>query len=1473
MQLEKSLYNINDVHDACGVGFVASLDNKAQHKIVENALTAMAHLTHRGGCEDDEKMSDGSGILMPIPLSFFKKQFNSLEHLENWGLGSFFFPPEPFLQENLMDIVRMVAKDFGFRIEEIRKVPTDLNILSRKVLANLPDFFHILFVSTKKEQKLGIEKDLYILRKQIEYAAFAFLEKHNKDLSLFHMSSLSSQTIVYKGILPGKNLALFYPDLLDSDFKTTFAIFHERFSTNTMPTWNLAQPFRAVAHNGEINTIRGNKTQMSIRENVLKSKAFGDSLKYVMPCVEKATSDSGAFDNVFEFLLQNGYSVPRAVMTMIPEAISKEFDNDAKKTAFYKYHMHLMEAWDGPTNMVFTDGKNRIGARLDRNGLRPCRYSITKDNIVILSSEVGVLSLAQEDYKEHGQLKPRSIFILDLEKGMILDSDNVKEEAFNAEKYQEIIANTQNVLAKSDKAYSIEAQSYKEDYANFFGYARKLSEKTIISMVEAKEEPVGAMGLDQPLAVLNPMPQSLFNYFKQLFAQVTNPSIDPIREKLSMSLSVLLGGKENLFQDTKEMSKHYYLDQPILFQEQIEAIEKGSIMKSQRLDISLPYKEDFDAFAKSLDTLCIEAAKAVKEGKRVLILSDKKANKDTMPMPVLLALGAVHQYLIRNNLRHLSDIIVETAQAYEVMHMALLTAFGANAIYPYGAFSAIKKYVDEDKLSMKDYESAVHNYEMALEKGLLKVLARLGISTLSSFTGAQCYEALGLHSSIVDKYFTGTYARIGGVKLEDVYKEMRMRYSFFIGDDNTLNLEDDVHAWTKDVRTHLREAVEKKDYAKYTDFTKELEKTIKGVTLRSIYSFKEVEKAKLSDVESIDSIIKRFCSAPMSLGALSQESHETIALACNRLNIGSNCGEGGEERRRTLSRGSKEDLCSRIRQIASGRFGVTAEYLSHADEVQIKIAQGAKPGEGGQLPAKKVNEYIAKVRHTLPNVSLISPPPHHDIYSIEDLAQLIYDIKKLRKGLKVSVKLVAQAGIGTVAVGVVKAGADTICISGHDGGTGAAPLSSVYHVGLPWELGLADVHQALIINAMRYKVNLQVDGQMYSGKDAVVAFMLGADEISFGTSLLVSMGCILCRQCYKGACPVGICTQSEKLREKFKGSAENIENYFHFLAEDIRSQLASLGVTSVEELIGRADLLDIDTNTLPDKAKYIDMSLLFQNLPYIKKEKKGANPIEEEPWEEELLVQVKNALDTNAKAEFYQRVKNTHRAVGTNIAGMIAHLDDELAEDRIRLNFSGNVGQSFGAFAPKGLNLSLKGSANDYVGKGLCGGTIAVSPDLYKVDKYMQSQSIMGNVVLYGATSGKLFACGTAGERFAVRNSGALAVVHGVGDHACEYMTGGTVVILGKCGYNFAAGMSGGVIYWYDETNLHKEVCNNPSLDIDPLDNSDKEKLQNILQEHAKTVHSVIAQEILEDFAKASKSFVKIIPQEYKQMLLEQEKA
>ncbi len=1472
MQLEKTLYNIKDEHDACGVGFVASLDNKAQHKIVENALTAMAHLTHRGGCEDDEKMSDGSGILMPIPQSFFKKHFDYIEHEKNWGLGSFFFPPEPFLQENLMDIVRLVATKFNFEIKEIRKVPTDLNILSRKVLANLPDFFHILFVSTKKDKKIEIEKDLYILRKQIEFAAFAFLQKHNKDLSLFHMASLSSQTIVYKGILPGKNLALFYPDLQDADFKTTFAIFHERFSTNTQPSWNLAQPFRAIAHNGEINTIRGNTTQMRIREAVLKSKEFGNNLQYLMPCIEPQISDSGAFDNVFEFLLQNGYSVPRAVMTMIPEPISEEFNTDKERDAFFRYHMNLMEAWDGPTNMVFTDGKNRIGARLDRNGLRPCRYSITKDNIVILSSEVGVLSLAQEDYKAHGQLKPRSLFLIDLEEGKILDSDKVKEETYKASNYQEIIASKQYILDKNEKAYQEEEKLVDDKYFTYFGYAKKANEKTMIAMVEGKEEPVGAMGLDQPLALLSTKPQSLFNYFKQLFAQVTNPSIDPIREKLSMSLGVLIGGKENLFQEAKEMSTHYYINKPILFAQQLAEIEKGKILKTHRLSITLPYKEDYNSFVKNLDTLCELARKAIDDGSRILILSDKNANEENMPIPVLLALGAVHQYLIRNNLRHKCDIILETAQAYEVMHMALLTAFGASAIYPYGAYAAIKGYTDAGKFSNLDYQTALHNYELSLEKGLMKVLGRLGISTLSSFTGAQCFEALGLHSSLVDTYFTGTYARIGGIKLEDVYKETYARYTSHLKEDYALLFEEK-HVWTKDVRSALRDAVEKKDFTIYKGFTKELYKAVQGVTLRSVYALKDTNKIALSEVESVDSILKRFCSAPMSLGALSKESHEAIALGCNRLKIGSNCGEGGEEQSRTKSRGSKDDLCSRIRQIASGRFGVTAEYLSHADEVQIKIAQGAKPGEGGQLPAKKVTPYIAKVRHTLPNVSLISPPPHHDIYSIEDLAQLIYDIKKLRKGLKVSVKLVAQAGIGTVAVGVVKAGADTICISGHDGGTGAAPLSSVYHVGLPWEMGLADVHQALIINAMRYKVNLQVDGQMYSGRDAIVAFMLGADEISFGTSLLVSMGCILCRQCFKGACPVGICTQDDKLRQKFKGSAENIENYFKFVAEDIRNYLAELGLRSVEELLGRADLLEVDASLLPEKAKSVDMSVLLQNLSYIKKEKKAANPIDEAPWEEELLEQVRHALENNTKAEFYQRVKNTHRAVATNIAGMIALLDKDLDANRVQLNFSGTVGQSFGAFVPKGLNLFLKGSANDYVGKGLCGGSISVAPDLYKVDKEMQSQSIMGNVVLYGATSGKLFACGTAGERFAVRNSGANAVVHGVGDHACEYMTGGTVVILGTCGYNFAAGMSGGVIYWYDIENKHKIVCNNPALDIDPLDNKDKEKLQELLQEHVQRVGSVIAEEILADFAKTSKSFIKIIPQEYKQMLLEQKKA
>ncbi len=1472
-QQKKSLYNPNSYpnneHDACGVGFVGDISNKPDHKIVEYALSAMSKLTHRGGQEEDKKMSDGSGILFPISHTFFSKEFPKiLEKNTHWGIGFFFLPYDSFQHDLLMDCVESVAKKHLFRIETTREVPTDINVVSRKVLAALPEFMQILFVSENPlVNDENIEQYLFILRRQIEKEAIEVLQKYSLDLGLLHIASLSSKSIVYKGIMPGKNLGSFYTDLSDEAFKVTFAIFHERFSTNTKPSWHLTQPFRHVAHNGEINTIRGNTTHMNIRENALKSSALGENLKSVLPCIHPTTSDSGAFDNVFELLLHGGYSVERAITTMIPEPIfANDDESTLKKNAYYEYNEPLMEPWDGPTTMVFTDGHSKIGASLDRNGLRPCRYSITKDNIIILSSEAGVIDTLSEDehspseYKEHGQLAPRSLLVVDFANNAVLYDKEIKKELFEATDYTKVL-NEKRLYVDCASCKEYESLLENGHYFELFGYGEKSPESTILSMVQTKEEPVGAMGLDEPLAVLSSKPQMLFNYFKQLFAQVTNPSIDPIREKFSMSLKTNLGGKANIFEDASEQAMFYSLPSPFLFKSSLDQIRSGGKLKTQSLSITMPLHAGYSGFIKALDTLCELAANAAENGAKILVLSDSDITKDTMPLPVLLAVAAVHQELMHKKLRHSCDIVVETGQAYEVMHMALLFSFGANAVYPYAAFAAIKNHANKKKIKDNhDVHTAIDRYHQALEKGLLKVFARLGVSALSSFIGSKSFECIGLEEGIINKYFTNTLSRIGGTSLEDIYTENYERFLSFVINTRDAS-KSDKHIWSKEVCSTLRKSVVDNNYNFFEAYTKLLAKQEENITLRSVCKFVETQAIELSQVESVESIRKRFYSAPMSLGALSKDSHECIARAFNSLGLSSNCGEGGEEIERSLSRGKAKDLCSRIRQIASGRFGVTAEYLAAGDEVQIKIAQGAKPGEGGQLPAHKVTPYIAKVRHTKENVSLISPPPHHDIYSIEDLAQLIFDIKKLRKGLKVSVKLVAQAGIGTVAVGVVKAGADSICISGHDGGTGAAPLSSIYHVGLPWELGLAEVHQALIANTMRHKVTLQTDGQIQSGKDIVTAFMLGADSVAFGTSLLVSMGCILCRQCYKGMCPAGICTQEDNLRERFQGKPEHIENYLTFLAKETQAYLASLGFATIDELIGQAHLLEINHALLPTKAKGLDMSILFQNLPYNKRSNSIYRPIEIADWEENIYAQAKEAIANKTMYETHQEIKNTDRAVGTSIAGLMALSYQDFEDDFITINCSGTAGQSFGAFAPKGLTLKLNGSANDYVGKGLCGGTISIeakkNPNIPHVN--FENQSILGNVVLYGATSGKLFASGKAGERFAVRNSGATVVVEGVGEHGCEYMTGGTVVILGSCGYNFAAGMTGGVIYIYENHEEMLQKINPNNICVNNLENEDIASLKSLLEEHYAACNSTKAKTILEDFDTHISNFVKVV--------------
>ncbi len=1458
---KSTLYNPLQEHDACGVGFVGNIANTPEHRMVEYALKAMSRLTHRGGQEDDKKMSDGSGLLVPIPKEFFEEVFPAIKDTNIlWGLGNFFLPYDSFLHESLMECVQNAAQKYGFSLAAQREVPTDINIVSRKVLATMPEFKQILFVAQAASiTKENLEQRLYVLRKQIEFDAIKVLKKQNIELSAFHISSLSSHSIVYKGIMPGKNLGKFYPDLQDAGFKVPFAIFHERFSTNTKPSWHMTQPFRHIAHNGEINTIRGNKTHMALRESALQSAVLGESLQDVLPCIHPSTSDSGAFDNVFELLVQGGYDVTHAMTTLIPEPSVDLPQGHGQKKAFYAYHEPIMEPWDGPTTMVFTDGHSKVGASLDRNGLRPCRYSITKDNIIIVSSEAGVLDLPQNAYATHGQLPPRTLLLVDFAEGRVVHDAEIKDKLFSQVDYATILQGKRLELSvqQSEKA---EAALDNGQYFELFGFGEKGPEAMLSAMVNSKEEPVGAMGLDEPLAVLSSKPQSLFNYFKQLFAQVTNPSIDPIREKFSMSLCTNLGGKANLFQAPQDQAPYFSLENPFIFGDTMEFMRQSTAVKTQTININMPLHAGYTGFTTTLESISLAAQKAVYEGARVLIISDKGLTKDTMPVPVLLAVAGVHQELIRKKLRHLCDIVVESGQAYEVMHMALLLSYGANAIYPYAAYASLENYTQKKKIKADfDLPTAIYRYGAALEKGLLKVFARLGVSTLASFIGSKSFECIGLDADVMNKYFTGTLSRIGGIGLEDIYNENHHRFlSYVINTHETSKSEK--HLWSKEICSILRASVVENNYNFFELYTKQLAKQEEDITLRSVWQFKPTEARDIAEVESVESIRRRFLAAPMSLGALSQESHECIAEAFNNLGLQSNCGEGGEEVQRSLSRGAKRDLCSRVRQIASGRFGVTAEYLAAGDEVQIKIAQGAKPGEGGQLPAHKVTPYIAKVRHTTPGVSLISPPPHHDIYSIEDLAQLIFDIKKLKKGLKVSVKLVAQAGIGTVAVGVVKAGADSICISGHDGGTGAAPLSSIYHVGLPWEIGLAEVHQALIVNAMRHKVSLQCDGQIQSAKDIVTAFMLGADYVAFGTSLLVAMGCVLCRQCFKGMCPVGVCTQDDKLRGKFGGKPEHIESYLTFLATETRAYLAKLGMTSVDELIGHGDLFEMNTNLLPDKAKKVDMSALFQNLPYAQRgdvHTRPARPIEIAAWEDALYLQAQSALENNKPLVYSQEVGNTDRAIGTDVAGLLALRYAEVPEDFITLDCAGTAGQSLGAFAPTGLKISLIGSANDYVGKGLCGGHIVVTPQ--DISPVHEGQSIIGNVALYGATKGKVFIAGRAGERFAVRNSGAKAVVEGVGEHACEYMTGGTVVVLGGVGHNFAAGMTGGVVYVQGKAEDIALRLNPVGVVVEAMQSEDVAALEALLQEHVVQTHSIKAQEILKNAASMSADFVKVV--------------
>ncbi len=1488
------LFDPSKESDACGVGFVARLSGVPSHQVIAASLTAMARLSHRGGHSDGENSGDGAGLLMPLPTSFFKRQWPTLHALDSaipFAVGQLFMPQEAHTHAPIMRIITECLKETHLRLEDERDVPLETDIISPSAKATMPAMLQILVrpaaeLALDKARGEGFERTLYLARRRMEKRVQAWLEEHSLDRNAFYVVSLSARSIIYKGMLPGSCLGDLYQDLLDTTFTAPFTVFHERFSTNTLPSWRLAHPFRNLAHNGEINTIRGNSARMLRRQPQMASRLFGDELQDLFPIIDESASDSARLDNALELLVRSGYSMPHALMMLLPEPFNSAFVMGDNKRAFYEYHAALMDPWDGPTALVFTDGYRRVGAMLDRNGLRPCRSTVSQDGMVILASETGVMDVEPERIVGRQQLRPRRMLMVDVERGRIISDAEIKGSVVREKPYrrwikQHGIALDDLRLDDGDSSRITRTPPTDLPCAHVLhDYDIKSLHHIVLPMARDSQEPVGSTCHDAPLAVLDSAPKTLFNYFKQQFAQVTNPPIDPLREELSMSLMNFAGAERNILEPAPEHCAILRLPHPFLDRDDMLHIRKSTRKEVQAHTLDATFDTTFDEqgsaganLEQGLQDLFKAAENALANGATILIISDAATNAQRAPIPSLLALSAVHHHLRRMEKRHLCGLFVETGEAFEVMHMALLSAYGASGICPYTALDTVKHMAEKGDIANVLPRQAQANYIAALKKGLLKAFARLGISTQRSFRSGHYFEALGLDPLLVQTHFAGTLSRIGGIGLDAIAKDTLTRHTnAYQGQEiahKTLTL------WTKKGVRALHKAVRNNDVKAFLEYAATSDVQDNPITLRSLFAVKKGNPIPLEQVEPAASIVKRFVGAAMSFGALSSEAHETIAEACNGLGARSNCGEGGEDARRSVTGKDGRDIRSRVRQVASGRFGVTAKYLAHADEIQIKVAQGAKPGEGGQLPAHKVTKEIAAVRGTTPGVSLISPPPHHDIYSIEDLAQLIFDLQRIQPTASISVKLVAEAGVGTVAVGVAKAGADQILISGHDGGTGASPLSAMQHTGLPWEMGLLESHEALLANRLRHKIKLRTDGLIRTGRDMLIAFMLGAEECSVGTAMLVSLGCIMCRQCHKGSCVAGIATQEPKLRSKFSGKKEHIQTMFLFMAEDLRRHMANLGIATVQELIGRADFLEAREEGLSEKAKSLDLSAFFtcssKGLALWEQNKKAQGT--DSLLDAAIMERAAPLLEGKPIRSTYNgTIINTDRAVGTRLSGEIVRnlKKRRLPQHSYTINLWGSAGQSLGAFLTAGVTITVRGDANDYVGKGLSGGIVVVTPARKSVFVAAE-QAIIGNVALYGASSGEAYFCGMAGERFAVRNSGALAVVEGIGDHGCEYMTGGVVVVLGECGYNFAAGMSGGVAFVYDKNEQFQTRCNTDSVDLESVNNpEDCNMLRALIEQHNHYTGSAQAEALLQNWDAALPLFVKVMPLDYKAALARQ---
>lgn len=1479
------LYDPDFERDSCGVGFIANIKGYKSHQILEEGITVLKNLVHRGALGGDLKTGDGAGVLIQIPHGLFVKKVEEygfkLPLEGEYGVGMFFLPQDEDKRSKTIGIIEETVKKEGGTILGWRDVEVNPSGLGEIALNSMP-YVRQAFIEFSGLKEGELERKFYITRRAIENEAF----RRQITIEEFYVVSFSSRTIVYKGMFTAAQLEEFYPDLSDIEAQSAFILVHQRYSTNTFPSWPLAQPFRYIAHNGEINTLRGNINKMKARESNLSSPAFGDNIKKLFPIVNPGLSDSGVFDNVYELLLRGGRSLEHIMMMMIPEAFGTKYHISQDKRAFYEYHASLMEPWDGPAAMAFTDGV-KVGAALDRNGLRPARYVITKNDKLILASETGVLDIPAGEILQKGRLAPGKMILVDTKKGRIIFDNEIKATISRQKPYRRWIENNRielkGVFQPTAKKIVDKEEAQVRQIA--FGYTLEDINKIIIPMVESAQEPVSSMGNDEALAVLSEKPRLLYDYFKQLFAQVTNPPIDPYRENMSMSLMSFIGREKNLMEETELHCRQLKLPHPILSNEDMEKIRSIDNQYIRSADIPITYEKGVSSIASRLEEICTLAESKIDEGCSIIILTDKNIGPENVPIPALLATSCVHQYLIRSGKRQLAGLVVETGEARDVMHFATLIGFGAGAVNPYLAFETIM-YLKDDK-KIKDsitLEQGIENYITSVKKGLLKIMSKMGISTIRSYKGAQIFEAIGINSETISKYFADTPSRIEGIGLEEISKEAEARNAkaYKLVDETSLDSGGSVH-YRSDSEKHLitpkavvllQKAVREGDYSIFKEYSEHINDNGKNIcTLRGLFKFKDAVPVPVEEVESEDVIVKRFVTSAMSFGSISKEAHETLAIAMNRLGCASNSGEGGEDEERYLKRPDGDSLNCKIKQVASARFGVTSYYLINAEELQIKMAQGAKPGEGGQLPGDKVDVEIARVRHSSPGITLISPPPHHDIYSIEDLAQLIFDLKNANPKAVISVKLVSEVGVGTIAAGVAKGRADKVLISGHDGGTGASPLSSIKSAGIPWEIGLAETQQTLLLNNLRSGVKIQADGKMKTGRDVVIAALLGAEEFGFGTIPLITLGCVMMRKCHLNTCPVGVATQNPELRKKFQGKPEYIINFMKFVARETREIMAGLGFRTMDEMIGRVETLEVNTAVEDWKSKGLDFSAILKKpnvalgtpLHFVK-----AKEISKDvSLDDELIEEARKSLDDGTPINLFASIRNSNRTVGATLSAEVSkrYRSKGLPEDTIRCKFTGSAGQSFGAFLAPGITLELEGDANDYLGKGMSGGKIIVYP-LKGSAFRSQNNIIAGNVNLFGATSGEAYISGMVGERFAVRNSGAVAVVEGVGDHCCEYMTGGIVVVLGETGINFAAGMSGGVAYVLDEDQLFDTKCNLEMADIEPiLEDSERDKLYNLIKKHVEYTASEYAARILKDWNVMAPQFVKVIPIEYKRVL------